>query len=255
MQLIHYLPKLVKAGYRVAVCEQVENPKFAKGIVKREVVEVVTPGVVFSDKLLDHKKNNYLLQFFLKIILPEFHIVIFRHGEFFTFETSILKNCQNRLRQFLRLKLLYLKNKEMKLEVLLERQQLKIKVTKIDDWIFNDEYAKDTLKEQFKTKTLKGFGIEKLSSGIISAGSILHYLNDTQKSNLAHITKVSLHNPSEYMYLDLSTKRNLEILFTIQEGQSEGSLISVLDKTKTAMGARLLKKWINAPLRNKEQIE
>ncbi len=250
----NYLPKLVKAGYRVAVCEQVENPKFAKGLVKREVVEVVTPGVVFSDKLLDHKRNNYLASVFLEENSAGISYCDISTGEFFAFETSILK-IPEQIETIAPAEIIVSKKQKNEIEVLIERQQLKIKVTKIDDWVYNNEYAKDTLQEHFKTKTLKGFGIEKLSSGIISAGAILHYLNDTQKSNLAHITKISLHNPSDYMYLDLSTKRNLEILYTIQEGQSEGSLISVLDKTKTAMGARLLKKWINAPLRNKDQIE
>lgn len=249
-----YLPKLVKAGYRVAVCEQTENPKFAKGIVKREVVEVVTPGVVFSDKLLEHKKNNYLASIFLEDDFAGISYCDISTGEFFTFETSILKIAEQ-IESISPAEIIVAKKHKNELEILIERKQIKVKLTKIDDWIFNIEYAKDTLKDHFKIKTLKGFGIENLRSGIIAAGSILHYLKDTQKSNLAHLTKVSIHNPSEYMYLDLSTKRNLEILFTIQEGQSEGSLISILDKTKTAMGARLLKKWINAPLRNKEQIE
>lgn len=250
----NYLPKLVKAGYRVAVCEQVENPKFAKGIVKREVVEVVTPGVVFSDKLLEHKKNNYLASVFLEDNLAGISYCDISTGEFFTFETSILK-IPEQVEIISPSEIIVSKKQRSEIEVLLERQNLKVKVTKIDDWVYSDEYAKDTLQQHFKTKTLKGFGIEKLRSGIVSAGSILHYLNDTQKSNLGHITKISFHNPSDYMYLDLSTKKNLEILYTIQEGQSEGSLFSVLDKTKTAMGARLLKKWINAPLRSKEQIE
>jgi DNA mismatch repair protein MutS len=249
-----YLPKLVKAGYRVAICEQVENPKFAKGLVKREVVEVVTPGVVFSDKLLEHKKNNYLASIYLEDNSAGISYCDISTGEFFTFETSILKIAEQ-IETIAPAEIIVAKKQKNEIEILVKRQQLNIKVTKIDDWVFNDEYGKDNLKEQFKTQTLKGFGIENLTSGIIAAGAVLHYLKDTQKSNLAHITKVAIYNPSEYMYLDLSTKRNLEILYTIQEGQSEGSLISVLDKTKTAMGARLLKKWINAPLRNKEQID
>ncbi|MCB9209068.1 MAG: DNA mismatch repair protein MutS [Ignavibacteriales bacterium] len=248
-----YLPKLVKAGFRVAVCEQVENPKFAKGIVKREVIEVVTPGVVFSDKLLEHKKNNYLAAIFLEDNSAGISYCDISTGEFSTFETSILKIAEQ-IETISPAEIIVSKKQKNEIEVIIERQQLNIKLTKIDEWIFNEEYAKDTLKEQFKTQTLKGFGIENLSGGIISAGAILHYLKDTQKSNLAHISKISLYNPSEYMYLDLSTKRNLEILYTMQDGQREGSLISVLDKTKTAMGARLLKKWINAPLRRKDQI-
>ncbi len=249
-----YLPKLVKAGFRVAVCEQVENPKFAKGIVKREVVEVVTPGVVFSDKLLEHKKNNYLASIFFDDNSAGVSYCDISTGEFYTYETSILK-LSEQIETINPAEIIVSKKQESELSALLARQNISVKLTKIDDWIFSDEYAKDILKEQFKTQTLKGFGIENLSSGIISAGSILHYLKDTQKSNLTHLTKISLYNPTEYMYLDLSTKRNLEILYTLQEGSREGSLISVLDKTKTAMGARLLKKWINAPLRNKNQID
>ena len=249
-----YLPRLVKAGYRVAVCEQVENPKFAKGIVKREVVEVVTPGVVFSDKLLEHKKNNYLASIFIDDNYAGIAYCDISTGEFFTFETTILKIAEQ-IETISPAEIIVSKGQKDELEHLIEKQQLNIKISKIDDWIFSTEYANDILRDQFKTQTLKGFGISNLSVGIISAGAILHYLRDTQKSNLTHLTKVALYNPSEYMYLDLSTKRNLEMLYTLQDGQREGSLISVLDKTKTAMGARLLKKWINAPLRKKEQIE
>lgn len=249
-----YLPRLVKAGLRVAVCEQVENPKFAKGIVKREVVEVVTPGVVFSDKLLEHKKNNFLASIFIDDNYAGIAYCDISTGEFFTFETTILKIAEQ-IETIAPAEIIVSKAQKDELEYLIEKQQLNIKLTKIDDWIFTAEYASDILKDQFKTHTLKGFGISNLTVGIITAGAILHYLRDTQKSNLAHLTKVALYNPSEYMYLDLSTKRNLEMLFTLQDGQREGTLISVLDKTKTAMGARLLKKWINAPLRKKEQIE
>lgn len=248
-----YLPKLVKAGLRVAVCEQVENPKFAKGIVKREVVEVVTPGVVFSDKLLEHKKNNYLASILLEENIAGIAYCDISTGEFFTCEVPILKIAEM-IETISPSEVIVSKKQKGELELIIDRENLNTKLTSLDDWIFNKDYADDTLKEQFKTQTLKGFGIENLYSGIISAGAVLHYLKDTQKSNLSHINKVALYNPSEYMYLDLSTKRNLEILYTLQEGQREGSLISVLDKTKTPMGARLLKKWINAPLRSKDQI-
>jgi DNA mismatch repair protein MutS len=124
----------------------------------------------------------------------------------------------------------------------------------LEDWIFNFDYTKELLLNHFKTVTLKGFGIENLSAGIIAAGAVLNYLQDTQKSNLSHLNKLSVYNPSEYMILDHSTKRNLEITYTMQEGVREGSLISILDKTETAMGGRLLKKWVSAPLRNLEPI-
>ncbi|MBK8945885.1 MAG: DNA mismatch repair protein MutS [Ignavibacteriae bacterium] len=249
-----YLPKLVKAGFRVAVCEQTENPKFAKGIVKREVVEVVTPGVVFSDKLLEHKKNNYLASIFLSDNYAGISFCDISTGEFFTFETQILK-VGEQIETIQPSEIIVAKKQFAEVNEIINQAKYNCKVTRIDDWVFTSDYSNDLLKEQFKTQTLKGFGIENLTSGIISAGSILYYLKDTQKSNLGHLTKISLYNSSEFMYLDLSTKRNLEILYTMQDGQREGSLISVLDKTKTAMGARLLKKWINAPLRNKEQID
>jgi DNA mismatch repair protein MutS len=249
-----YLPKLVKAGYRVAVCEQVENPKFAKGIVKREVVEVVTPGVVYSDKLLDHKKNNYLAAIYFNGDVAGISYCDISTGEFQVYETSAIKVAEQ-IETINPAEILIAKKQRDDIIPLTERMNLNPKISRIDDWIFNFDYATDLLKEQFKTQNLKGFGIEKLNTGIIAAGTILHYLKETQKSNLGHLTKISLYNPSEYMYLDLSTKRNLEILYTMQEGSREGSLISVLDKTKTAMGARLLKRWVNAPLRNKEQIE
>ncbi|MCP5064846.1 MAG: DNA mismatch repair protein MutS [Ignavibacteriae bacterium] len=249
-----YLPKLVKAGYRVAVCEQVENPKFAKGIVKREVVEVVTPGVVYSDKLLDHKKNNYLASIYLDKDFAGISYCDISTGEFFTYETSAIK-IGEQIEIISPAEILISKKHKIDILPVIEKLNIDIIVTHVDDWVFNDEYTKDLMKEQFKTQTLKGFGIENLSAGVISAGSILHYLKETQKSNLGHLTKISLYNPSEYMYLDISTKRNLEILFTMQEGSKEGSLLSVLDKTKTSMGARLLKKWINAPLRNIAQID
>ena len=249
-----YLPKLVKAGLRVAVCEQTENPKFAKGIVKREVVEVVTPGVVFSDKLLEHKKNNYLASIFLEDNFAGISFCDISTGEYLTSECAILK-VGEQIETINPSEIIVAKKQFIEINSIIQKTKLNVIITKIDDWVFNNDYANDLLKEQFKTQNLKGFGIQNLSAGLISAGAILHYLKDTQKSNLGHITKVALHNASEYMYLDLSTKRNLEILYTMQEGQREGSLISVLDKTKTAMGARLLKKWINAPLTKKDQIE
>ncbi|MGA8263710.1 MAG: DNA mismatch repair protein MutS, partial [Ignavibacteriaceae bacterium] len=129
-----------------------------------------------------------------------------------------------------------------------------IRITKIDDWVFNFEYAKEMLVMQFKTVTLKGFGIDQFMTGIISCGVVLNYLQETQKANLSHLNKVSAYNPSEYMILDHSTKRNLEITYSMQDGGREGSLISILDKTETAMGGRLLKKWISAPLKNLDLI-
>lgn len=248
-----YLPKLVRAGYRVAVCEQMENPKFAKGIVKREVVEVITPGVTLSDKLLDHKKNNYLLSIAILEQLCGLSFADVSTGEFYVFEVP-LNHLGEQIESINPSELLIPKRDKEFLTKLIEKINPNIRITKLEDWIFNYDFANELLKNHFKTVTLKGFGIENLTAGIISAGATLNYLNETQKVNLTHLNRISLYNPSEYMILDYSTKRNLEITFTMQDGGREGSLISILDKTQTAMGGRLLKKWIAAPLRDLEPI-
>ncbi len=248
-----YLPKLVRAGYRVAVCEQVENPKFAKGLVKREVIEVVTPGVTLSDKLLDHKKNNYLMSICIVDEVAGISFSDISTGDFLTYEVS-----SNRLGEQIELIspseiLIQRKDKDI-LSPVISRINSSIRISRMEDWIFNFDFAKELLLNHFKTVTLKGFGVENLSAGLMAAGAVLNYLQDTQKSNLSHLNKLSVYNPSEYMILDHSTKRNLEITYTMQENIREGSLISILDKTETAMGGRLLKKWISAPLRNLEPI-
>ncbi len=248
-----YLPKLVRAGYRVAVCEQMENPKFAKGIVKRDVIEVVTPGVTLSDKLLDHKKNNYLMSIFLRDETAGLSFCDISTGEFFVYEVHENQVAQQ-LESISPSEILVQKRDREKISSIIQKINPSIRITKLDDWIFNFEYAKDLLLIQFKTVNLKGFGIENLSMGTIAGGAVLNYLQETQKVNLSHLNKVSQYNHSEYMVLDHSTKRNLEITFSMAEGGREGSLISILDRTGTAMGGRLLKKWITMPLRNLELI-
>ncbi len=249
----NYLPKLVRAGYRVAVCEQAENPKFAKGIVKREVVEVVTPGVTLSDKLLDHKKNNYLLSISIIDETCGLSFCDISTGEFYVFEIP-LAQLGEQIESINPSEFLIPKRDKEFLGKLIERINPAIRVTKLEDWIFNFDFANEVIKNHFKTVTLKGFGIEKFNAGIIAAGAVLNYLNDTQRVNLSHLNKISLYNPSKYMVLDFSTKRNLEITYSMSDGGREGSLISILDKTQTAMGGRLLKKWISAPLRDLDSI-
>ncbi len=248
-----YLPKLVKAGYRVAICEQMENPKFVKGIVKREVVEVVTPGVTLSDKLLDHKNNNYLASIFLLSDIVGISFSDVSTGEFFTFEIP-----QHELLQQIGAinpaEIIISKKQKSIIEPILQKLNFHTRITKLDDWIFTIDFCNELLLNHFQTKTLKGFGIENLEPGIIAAGAVLNYLKDTQKSTLSHISKVAKYNPSDYMMLDFSTKRNLEITFTMQDGNREGSLFSILDKTETPMGARLLKKWISSPLKRLDLI-
>jgi DNA mismatch repair protein MutS len=260
--LDNYLPKLVKAGYRVAVCEQLEDPKFAKGIVKRDVVEIVTPGANFSDKLLNHKSNNFLAAVYIKDDVCGFSFCDATTGEFATSEIH-KKNLLSQIESINPAEILIpKKSREAILNLLginegpmYDGEPPKFSITKVDDWVFNLDYAKELLTNQFGTQSLKGFGIEDLKEGLVSAGCIINYLNETQKSKLEHIKKIYLYIYTDYIILDPSTKRNLEITSSISEGSREGTLISILDRTQTAMGGRLLKKWISRPLKKKDQIE
>ncbi|MEO8665647.1 MAG: DNA mismatch repair protein MutS [Ignavibacteria bacterium] len=259
--LDNYLPKLVKAGLRVAVCEQMEDPKYAKGIVKRDVVEVVTPGANFSEKLLDHKSNNFLAAIFIRDNLCGFSFCDVSTGEFATSEIS-LKNLSEQIDIINPSEILISKREKEKVYAALDynpdasfsEQKNKFLFTKVDDWVFNLDYAKEVLTNHFGTQSLKGFGIENLNEGIIAAGCIMNYLNETQKNNIPHVKKIYNYDYTDYIILDPSTKRNLEITSSISEGSREGTLISILDKTQTAMGGRLMKKWISRPLKKSEQI-
>lgn len=250
-----YLPKLVRAGYRVAICEQLEDPKFAKGIVKRDVIEVVTPGVAFSEKLLDHKSNNYLCGIYLKDDLVGVSFADVTTGEFYT--TSIpFKKLKETLESISPAEVLVSKREVTKLQPIFNQIPFKFTLTKIDDWIFSFEYCFEILTMHFKTTSLKGFGIDSnQTEAIIASGVVLHYLQETQKANLSHLKKISIYNPTDYMILDPATKRNLEILASMTDGSRAGSLISIMDKTKTSMGGRLLKKWVSLPLLKLEQIQ
>lgn len=250
-----YLPKLIRAGYRVAICEQLEDPKFAKGIVKRDVIEVVTPGVAFSDKLLDHKTNNYLCGIYIKDDLAGISFSDITTGEFYTTEIHFQK-LKEVLESISPAEILVSKRELPKIQPILDKIPFKFTVTKVDDWVFSYEYCFEILTMHFKTTSLKGFGVDNgQTCGIIAAGVVLHYLQETQKANLSHIKKISVYNPTDYMILDPATKRNLEILASMSDGSRAGTLISILDKTKTSMGGRLLKKWVSLPLLKLEQIQ
>lgn len=252
-----YLPKLLKAGLRVAVCEQLEDPKFAKGIVKRDVIEVVTPGVAFSDKILEQKQNNYLACIalpsaiaasndtigfsFVDISTGEYRVTEFPFHQLFEVLSSVSPS-----------ELLVQKRDREALQEMLH-QQYKGIYTPQDDWLFQFDYGFEKLTQHFKTQSLKGFGIDEMSIGIFAAGAVMHYLNETQKANLAHIQKIIPYSVDETIVLDSATKRNLEITSSLA-GTAEGTLFSVLDKTNSPMGGRLLKKWVNNPLKKLEQI-
>ncbi|MBK9403594.1 MAG: DNA mismatch repair protein MutS [Ignavibacteria bacterium] len=260
--LDNYLPKLVKAGYRVAVCEQLEDPKYAKGIVKRDVIEVVTPGATFSEKLLDHKSNNFLAAVYIKDDVCGFSFCDVSTGEFAASEIHI-RNLAEQIDMINPSEILISKREKEKVfkelnhdpDAAFNDQKGKFFFTKVDDWVFNLDYAKEVLTNHFGTHSLKGFGIDEMKEGIIAAGCIMNYLNETQKNNLPHIKKIYHYDYTDYIILDPSTKRNLEITSSISEGGREGTLISILDRSQTAMGGRLLKKWISRPLKKKEQIE
>jgi len=245
--LDNYLYKLVKAGYRVAICEQVEDPKQAKGIVKREVIEVVTPGVAISEKILNHKINNYLCSVYIDKKFSGISFSDVSTGEFYVYEIETTKLIEQLL--FINPAELLIQKKDKQLyETTLIKNLPETKITKLEDWIFSYDYCEELLQKHFNVASLKGFGIDKLDLGIIAAGANLQYLKETQKANLPHIRKIMFYNPSDYMMLDNATKRNLEIIYSIQDYSREGTLISILDKTCTSQGARLLKKWISAPL-------
>jgi DNA mismatch repair protein MutS len=252
-----YLPKLLKAGYRVAVCEQLEDPKLAKGIVKRDVVEVVTPGVAFSDKVLDRKQNNFLAAVALPSAIAGaddligFSFVDASTGEFSAGEFP-LRHLPEQVASLAPSELLVQKRDAQSLIDLLKSSFTGL-YSKVDDWLCDRDYAYELLIQHFRTQSLKGFGIEEYSIGIAAAGAVLHYLQETQKQNLLHLRKITPFSIEGYIVLDPSTKRNLEIS-TSADGTQEGSLFSVLDRTQTPMGGRLLKRWIGQPLNVLEHI-
>ncbi len=252
-----YLPKLLKAGYRVAVCEQLEDPKFAKGIVKRDVIEVVTPGVAFSDKVLDQKQNNYLAAISLpSAVATGTDIVGLAFVDVSTAEFNVtelpLKQLAEQIAAIAPAELLVQKRDVVSLQQLLNNSYKGL-YTKVEDWVFTFDYAYEQLISQFNTQSLKGYGVEEMKQGVVAAGAVMNYLQETQKSNLLHIKKVTRHDVGDYIVLDPSTKRNLEITSSIA-GTNEGTLFSVLDKTETPMGGRMLKRWINQPLNKLEAI-
>ncbi len=258
-QLDTYLPKLVKAGYRVAVCEQLEDPKLAKGIVKRGVTEVVTPGIALYDKLLEAKSNTFVATLYFKFEKggsKRFGIALAdaSTGEFYCTELS-----QSNIKEFLEgiapAEIILAKPQKKELAELIQSLSSEPAITSLEDWIFEHEFAKDTLLKHFETQNLKGFGVEELELAVTAAGATIYYIKDTQQSGISQIKNLSLYNTSDFMMLDYSTRKNLEILFSNSDIKNGGTLISILDKTCTPMGGRLLKKWISSPLNSLQAIQ
>lgn len=257
-QLDVYLPKMVKAGYRVAVCEQLEDPKQSKGIVKRGVVEVVTPGVAMYDKLLDAKTNNYLAAVYFRTEKSGFRSVgialcDISTGEFKATEVPAHRVIET-LSSFSPTEIIISKQQKQIAEDELSKLPFEVSYTKLEDWIFDFDFTYDILIKHFETQSLKGYGLDKFSNGISAAGAVLHYINETQGGNSGHIKSISAYNPTEYMALDHATRRNLQIAHSGVDASLQGSLIAVIDKSITPMGGRLLKKWLSLPLITLEAI-
>lgn len=241
-----YLHKLVKAGYRVAICDQLEDPKQAKGIVKRGVTELVTPGVATNDKLLEHNSNNFLAALHFGETKIGVAFLDISTGEFFIAEGD--EAYADKLLQSLKpAEVIFVRNKQKLFKDLFG---VKFFTYGLDEWIFADVYATESLLKHFGTHSLKGFGVENLKEGIIAAGAILHYLKDTEHPNLAHITSLQRIDKDDHLWMDRFTIRNLELLGT--EGNT--SLLKVIDTTVSPMGARLLKRWMLMPLNDFSKI-
>ncbi len=239
-----YLHKLVKAGYRVAICDQLEDPKFAKGIVKRGVTELVTPGVATNDKLLEHNSNNFLAG--IQVTDDKFGLALLdiSTGEFYIAEGN--HEYIDKLLQSLKPAEVIFQRSYQKL--FKENFGNKFYTYHLESWIFEEAYATEILQKHFQTHSLKGFGIESMHQGIIAAGALLHYLKDTEHPNLQHITSLQRIDREDYLWMDRFTIRNLELLNT---GTGEGqTLHKILDNTVSAMGARMLKRWIVLPLKD-----
>lgn len=243
-----YLPKLVRAGNRVAICDQLEDPKTVKGIVKRGVTELVTPGLSFNDNVLEKKANNYLASIQIDRDDSGVAFLDVSTGEFYT-STGTLEYIDNLLQNFNPSEIIYSKAKRKEFDDFFKD---KYNTFTPDDWVYAFDYAYEKLTSHFQTSSLKGFGIENLKSGIIAAGAILYYLEETEHKEIKHISSISRIEEEKFVWLDKFTIRNLELIFPQQDGGVP--LIEILDKSITPMGGRLMKKWLIMPLKEKSPI-
>jgi DNA mismatch repair protein MutS len=243
-----YLPRLVRAGQRVAICEQLEDPKLTKKIVKRGIIELVTPGVSLNENVLNHKENNFLAAVHIDKKIAGVAFLDISTGEFLTSEGTI-EYIDQMLNNFQPKEVLFEKGRK---DLFLEYFGPKFYTFKLDDWIFTQEAASDRLLKQFETSSLKGFGVQNLSFGVIAAGAILYYLDITQHEQLGHITNLSRIEEDRYVWLDKFTIKNLELFHSPYEGAR--TLIDVMDRTISPMGGRLLKRWISLPLKDIQPV-
>jgi DNA mismatch repair protein MutS len=244
-----YLSKLVRAGQRVAICDQLEDPKSTKNIVKRGVTELVTPGVAYNDNILSQKSNNYLGAIYFDKGAIGVSFVDISTGEFHVAQGNA-EYIDKLLQGFKPTEVVFQKSKRREF---LEEFGDKFYTYQLDDWAFTTDYANEILNKHFEVNSLKGFGVEKLQSGIVAAGVVLHYLNETEHRNLKHITSISRLEEDNFMWLDRFTIRNLELVSSANENAT--TLFNVLDQTSTPMGARMLHKWIVMPLKELKPIQ
>ncbi len=243
-----YLPKLVRAGLKVAVCEQLEDPKSAKGLVKRGVVELVTPGVTYNDNVLVQKENNFLASVHLEKNESGIAFLDVSTGEFYLTQGNN-EYVDKLMQSFNPSEVLCQRNKRRDfIETFGDKYFLSV----FDDWVFTDDYANDMLMRHFNTTSLKGFGVDDFPKGIVAAGAAIHYLHETQHDKIDYITSLSRIDQGQFVWLDKFTIRNLELLNT--PNPNAKTLIDIIDKTVSPMGSRLLRRWISLPLKNKEQI-
>ena len=250
-----YLYKLVQKGYKVAIAEQMEDPKLAKGLVKREVIRVVTPGTITSSQALDETKNNYLMGIVYIGDTYGISTCDMTTGDYLVTEVEGERNLLDEIHKFAPSEIIcneafYMSS--IDLDDLKNRYH--VAVSSLDSHYFSDDSCRKVLKEHFHVSTLDGLGLADYDAGVIAAGAVMEYLYETQKNSLAHIVTITPYTTGQFMIIDTSTRRNLELVETLREKQRRGSLLWVLDKTKTAMGARLMRTMIEQPLIRKEQI-
>ena len=251
-----YLSKLVSRGYKVAICEQVEDPAQAKGLVKREVIRVVTPGTNLNAQALDESRNNYIMS--IVYVSDRFGISFadVTTGDYFVTEVDSVRKLLDEMYKFSPKEVICneaLVMSGVDMEDLKER--LHLTMYALESWYFDDELCQRALLEHFRVSSLKGLGAADFGCGVIAAGALLRYLTETQKTSLSHMSKLQPYISGNFMVIDSSSRRNLELVETLREKQKRGSLLWVLDKTKTAMGARTLRGYVEQPLIQKEEIE
>ena len=244
-----YLPKLVRAGRRVAICDQLEEAKATKGIVKRGVTELVTPGVSYNDLTLENKRNNFLATIYYGKLYMGISFLDVSTGEFLVGEGT-KDYIDKLLNSFEPMEIIYQKDKKNKIEI---DFNITSSTFMLEDWVFNFDYANELLNKQFDTKSLKGFGILDLQEGVVAAGVALHYLNETKHQKTKHILNISRIHKDHYVWMDRFTIRNLELFSSTNEGAV--TLIDVLDNTKSPMGGRMLRRWLALPLKDVNHIK